>query len=243
MLLKRNDMFGSTWINAGELNMRRVSDSLQEIQSNYVSAEVDRGYSGVSEKEKILVTQIRGREGCRVSGSVKMFKLPGELHFFANPTDFDLFRLGLYPSEVREQIDFSHKLQSVTFGSLSDQSAMIKLFGKTGGTDFDKVAELPAEHFANSCFHYFTSVPHMFSVGKETIHKETFQYSLVSACQSHYLFGSMPRVVVAFRTTPVGISYHKEDWSLLQTFTSFSAIIGGVYTIIGLIKRMFDQFI
>jgi len=240
-MLSRNDMFGSVRIDVTkELELQRISNSLEKIKESYVDSKVNTQHPNLSEKDKRLLTQIEGKEGCRVIGSVNMFKMPGEVHFFVDLINSELSRLGLNPNKVRKDIEFSHKLQSVSFGKLADQRIMKRLFGNAIGTQFDKVGDLPAEHSRNSCLYYFISVPNMFSIHKEVIHKETYQYSLVSTCQSAYSFGNIPRIIVAFKTTPLGISYNKEDWSLLQMFISFSAIIGGIYTIMGLLKHTFD---
>lgn len=109
-------------------------------------------------------------------------------------------------------------------------------------TDFNKADDIPLQKDVNFCLYYFATVPHMFSVGKERVSKETYQYSYVYSCNNNPMPMQGYQIAFVFDMSPVGIYYNKEDWSMLQTFTSVSAIVAGVYVVMSIVKRFLDKY-
>ena len=114
-------------------------------------------------------------------------------------------------------------------------------FGESSVTDFNKADEIEIQRDVNYCLYYFSSVPHMFSIGKEKISKETYQYSVVYTCESTPRPQSNYQIAFVFDVTPVGIHYNREEFTVLQVFTSVAAIIAGTYVIMGILKSSLEN--
>eukprot|EP00826_Nyctotherus_ovalis_P060792 TRINITY_DN856_c0_g2_i6.p1 TRINITY_DN856_c0_g2~~TRINITY_DN856_c0_g2_i6.p1 ORF type:complete len:152 (-),score=40.44 TRINITY_DN856_c0_g2_i6:31-486(-) len=141
------------------------------------------------------------------------------------------------------EISLAHRVGLVTFGSLADQEQMVSIFGQSRVTQFNRAAAIPFHGNVNFCLYYFPLVPHMFSVGNEAIDKETYQYSFVYNCQKTPIDKASYQITFAYEFNPVGIYYNKEEYTLLQMFTSVSAIVTGTYVIMGIIKKAIDNLL
>ncbi len=237
-------MFGTKFINPATtptIRMRRLNSQLELLEQAYVSPAVATKYSNLPVDYQVLLTQALENEGCQLYGYTNVYKAPGTIHFFMNLKEHELMRAGVNVREVLQKITFTHKLKSVTFGNMTDQEDMIRLFGESSVTDFNKADEIPFQKDVNFCLYHFATVPHMFSIGKEKLNKETYQYSIVHNCQNNPMPIAAYQLTFAFDVNPIGIHYTKENWTLLQLFTSISAIIAGVYVIMSILKRALEK--
>ena len=223
--------------------MKRIGNNSKEIDNDYISQEVLEKYPNMIYDAKLMLTQLMNKEGCRIIGSTKMNKFRGEIHFSYNPVDDEILKAKIDSKPLKAYISFSHKINSVTYGDSKDQNIMIKTFGNNTMTKFNKFDNTPIKEGDESCFYYCSSVPHKYSIGHKNLSGETYQYSLATNCVSPYYRSYFPEVLIIFAPIPIGIYYHKDDWSMLQMFTSFSAIIGGIYTIMKIVKRACDLLI
>lgn len=82
----------------------------------------------------------------------------------------------------------------------------------------------------------------MFHIGKTSVSKETYQYSYVFSCNQQPGPMGGYHVTLGYDVGSIGVSYLREEWTLLQVFTSLSAVIAGVYVIMRIIKSSLDKF-
>lgn len=222
------------------VKIQRYSSSNQPVELNYVSSDVSKEFKGSTDDQQILMTQVIEGEGCHIAGYILIEKAPGSIHFFIDEKKYGALRQGLGDRKIPE-ISFTHNVNLVTFGNYEDQQQMIKIFGRNEVTDFNRADYIPPQSDVNFCLYYFPLVPHMFSVGKEAIDKETYQYSIVYNCQETPMKSASYQITFAYHLNPVGIYYNKEEFTLLQVFTTITAIITGVYVIMGIIKQTIDN--
>lgn len=226
--------------NSKTIVIQRISSANKTLALNYISPEIIERYSQTSQVNQLLLTQLLEKEGCRLSGYTMIDKAPGALYFFLDIRQYEMMKT-IYSEEVLSKITFAHKVNFVTLGYIEDQRNMIRIFGKSDVTDFNKAKYIPKQVDVNFCLYYFPLVPHMFSVGKERFNKETYQYAVTYNCQQNPISIAAYQLTLAYSIKPVGIFYSKEEYTLLQMLTSITAIITGVYVIIGIIKRAIDN--
>lgn len=225
-----------------DINILRLSSRKQLLTPNYISPSVAEEFKQASSEYQTLLTQVIEGEGCQINGFLVIEKAPGSLNFFIDESRYGELRRGLGDRQIPE-ISFTHDVKMVTFGNLKDQKDMVKVFGKSDVTEFNRADYIPAQTDVNFCLYYFPLVPHMFSVGKEAIDKETYQYSIVYNCQEAPIRTAAYQITFAYHLNPVGIYYNKEEFTILQMFTSVSAMVTGVYVIMGIIKKPLDNLI
>jgi len=221
---------------------QRFSSNKRPLASNYISPPIAEEFKQASRDYQMLFTQLIEGEGCQIKGYLPIEKAPGSLHFFIDENRYGDLRRRLGDRQIPE-ISFTHDVKMVTFGDLKDQKEMIKVFGKSSVTEFNRADYMPAQTDVNFCLYYFPLVPHMFSLGKEAINKETYQYSIVYNCQEAPIRTAAYQITFAYHLNPVGIYYNKEEFALLQMFTSVAAIVTGIYVIMGIIKKTLDNLI
>jgi len=224
------------------IKARRLNSQLEFIQDDYISPEIREKYKNVHPQYLTYLTEVLENEGCQLSGYYDVYKAPGELSFFIYIYEQDLAKFGINTREIMDKLTLTHKLKSLTFGNITDQQTMINLFGESSITDFNKADEMPIQKDVNYCLYYLAAMPHMFSIGKEKFNKETYQYSYVYTCETTPMQIAAYQLTLAFFANPVGISYTREDWSFFTFLTSTSAIIAGIYVIMGVIKRALEKF-
>ena len=235
--------FGTQLIEPTQSNtivVQRLSFAKKRLALNYISSDIIKKYPSEPQVNQLLLTQLFEREGCRLVGYIMIDKAPGALYFFLNIRQYELMK-NIYSEETLAQVTFTHKVNFVTLGHLTDQDKMVSLFGKSSVTDFNKARDIPTQIDVNFCLYYFPLVPHMFSIGKEKINKETYQYAVNFHCQHNPISIAAYQITFAYSIKPVGIYYSKEEYTLLQMITTISAIVTGVYVILGMIKNAIDN--
>ena len=239
-MIKLSDAFRSVFLDNsgnGNIKLRRLNSQLEYVDPLYISPDVAEKHKDAPMDYKILYTEAVEHEGCQVTGYIDVYKMPGTLHFFLNLREQELMHAGINPREILGRITFSHKLKSVTFGNVTDQKEMLRLFGESSITDFDKVNEIPYQNDVNFCLYLFHAMPHMLSIKGEKINKETYQYPTIYHCSNSPMNIAAYQVSLAYKVNQIGIHYDKEQWSLLQLFTSISAIVAGIYVVMNTLKR------
>lgn len=238
------DTFGLKYINPRNtetIATQRLSSSKTLLPPDYVSPSVRSNFSSSPRKHQQLFTQLLENEGCHLKGHVGIEKTPGTLHFFVDEEDYKKAKGKL--GSLAAEVSLTHRVALVTFGNLADQKQMVEIFGQSGVTEFNRAADIPFHGNVNFCLYYFPLVPHMFSVGNEAIDKETYQYSFVYNCQKTPIEKASYQITFAYDFKPVGIYYNKEEFTVLQVFTSVSAIVTGAYVIMGMIKKAIDDLL
>ncbi len=145
---------------------------------------------------------------------------------------------------LKEGIAMDHKLNGISFGELEAQRNIQRRFGNSTITDFDLADEVPEHRKVNHCEYYMKIIPHKFFEGRTEIAKETFKYSLYYQCKESADEGEDGfQLTFMHEISSVGITYRKEEITLLQTLTALVSIIGGVYVLMGLFHSALSSVI
>lgn len=173
-------------------------------------------------RPKKTVTSKQGNsEGCMIAGFVMVNRVPGSLIFTAHSEwhDFD-----------PDSIDVSHVVHSFSFGNLANVApGLMKHMSTLDGIKSDPIKDvkrLQHHHYlkiVETWFNYRNEDP----LGAFQFTKHSHRYSLDE--------GSTPQAKFQYDISPMAVAVSEESMATYQFITNACAIIGGVFTVLGLV--------
>ena len=165
-----------------------------------------------------------GNEGCMVRGVVLVNRVPGNIHLSAHSK---------HHSFQPHKLNLSHHVNSMSFGKAlsAPQLRLLPRDVEIGYNGLGSTDHLAIGH-NTSLEHYLKVVHTSYEVSsKKTI--ETFQYTVSN---NHYQDGnSLPSAVFSYDISPMQVVVREERKSFASFLTQLCAIIGGVFTVTGLV--------
>ena len=175
-------------------------------------------------KPKKTVRSAKGAsEGCMIAGYVMVNRVPGSLIFTAHSEwhDFD-----------PDLLDVSHEINHFSFGQLASVAPglmkhMSTLDGLVSGQDGSTFAKRLQHHhylkIVETWFNYKEESP----VGAYQFTRHSHKYPVEE--------GNTPQAKFQFDISPMAVAVSEEKMATYQFVTNACAIIGGVFTVLGLI--------
>jgi len=185
---------------------------------------VREGYGDKIEEQK--------NEGCNVHGVVKVNKVAGNFHFAPGKS---YQQNGMHVHDLQQffkstDFDFTHTIHSISFGEHQE-----RIFNPLDNTK----KETKISRFQ---FQYFLKVVSTNTVYLNGIQEPSNQYSVTEHDQD-FSIGSgtygLPGVFFNYEISPMLVTYTETRKSFTSFLTGVCAIIGGVFTVAGMI----DSFI
>ena len=140
-------------------------------------------------------------------------------------------------------LTFSHNIEYITFGDEASLKEVTTKFSNTYVSEFNRAAKVGSLHNESTCFYYMKAVPLWFFIGSTKISQETYQYSIDFTCEDRAKTIGGYQVTFVYDMSPIGIVYKMEEWSVWQMLVSVSAIVSGVYVLMGLLYRVFEYLL
>ncbi|CAM43209.1 hypothetical protein, unknown function [Leishmania braziliensis MHOM/BR/75/M2904] len=165
---------------------------------------------------------VSAAEGCRLEGYIKVGKVPGNFHISSHG------RQHLLMTHFPNGTNAEHSIHHLSFGTLDvkklDKKAQLHpLDGKEHRSEVPKI------------YQYFLDiVPTIYESSFSTAH--TYQFTGTSS-SSPVPSSQMAAVVFQYQMSPITVRYSSARVSLTHFLTYVCAIIGGVYTVAGLLSR------
>lgn len=186
---------------------------------------------------EIEIDRQRG-EGCHVYGDMKINKVAGNIHF-APGHSFQQGMMHLHdlsPFQGEKPFDFSHTIHKLAFG--------LEYPGLKNPLDGHVQQQKPLPFKSNDgnipaggTYQYFLKVvPTKYTtVANSTIHSN--QYSVTETYREPIpgIMQQIPGVFFYYDLSPVRVQYKEERRSFFSFMTSACAIIGGLFTISGIV--------
>jgi len=162
-------------------------------------------------------------EGCLVKGVVLVNRVPGNFHISAHSKAHS-FQPG--------QLNMTHEIGRMTFGRPLTP-AMLRLLPDDVAAAHDVLARtLHVATGQNTTLEHYLKVVHTSHVlGRRQI--DTYQYTANS--NNYQDGGSLPSAVFSYDMSPMQVLVQTERKSLASFLTQLCAIIGGVFTVTGLV--------
>lgn len=172
-----------------------------------------------------------GHEGCMVAGRLMVKRVPGNFHMYLHSPRY---------SAHNELVNASHIVHRLNFGDpLSERQvrrmkALPASARKEMSVDKLDTQNFVAHHKNYTFVHYLKVVSKKFITGDPEIN--TYRYSAYS--NEHKEDEEVPSIMFQYDLSPMTVVTTFESQPFYHFITNFCAIIGGVFSIIGIIDRL-----
>lgn len=173
--------------------------------------------------KKRLYNEWRDAEhpGCQLSGHLLLDRVPGNFHILARSKHHDLSPHMTNVSHIVNALSIGHPGISRLVANIPD-NVQAKLSPMNGNV-------YTTTNLHESHHHYLKVIT--------TISSDANLYQIIPNSQlSLYRSDMVPEAKFVYDLSPISVKYRKESRPWYEYFTSLFAIIGGVFTIVGMIE-------
>ncbi|XAR48570.1 hypothetical protein NMG60_11031436 [Bertholletia excelsa] len=169
-------------------------------------------------------------EGCNIYGFLEVNKVAGNFHFAPGKS---FHQAGVHVHDLvafqKDSFNISHKINRLTFGEYFPGVV----------NPLDGVQWI--QHMPNAMYQYFIKVvPSVYTdVNGHAIQSNQFSVTEHFRGSEVGFFQSLPGVFFFYDLSPIKVTFREEHTSFLHFLTNVCAIIGGVFTVSGIL----DSFI
>lgn len=207
------------------------SDHLKKIRLNKYGEEIGTQFDRtVDELKKALDNE----EGCRIKGYILVSKLPGNFHISYHVA-YNLIQ-ALNP-EYKNKLKLDHIVHNLSVG---DEDITHLIESEFGASEILSVHNQTAEDLPQNTKHeYFMKIiPVEFINECSDQVTNTYQFSFIYSKSSMY--GFIPAIYFRYDFENISMRYTKVDKKLMNFIVSMCAILGGFFTISGIINKLIN---
>lgn len=206
--------------------------SLHDIEG--IKTDPSRSEVGATTGKPGSDTLVHSKLGCTVQGFIITSRVPGSLQFSARSP---------ISSVLGEMVNMTHTVQNLAFG----EKATTRLLGEMTKLDGGAIIPKSADWFFRRNFissEKYTHHEHYLRVVKHTVvdikrdEADTFDFSISSHSYQDE-FETIPAVVFKYELSPLQVVVREERRSKLDMVTGTCAIVGGVFTVSGILQAVF----
>lgn len=166
-------------------------------------------------------------EGCNIHGFLEVNKVAGSIHFTPGKS-FHHANFHIYDISFQREYNISHRINKLSFGK-----EFPGVVNPLDGVQWMQEA-------SSGMYQYFIKVvPTIYThITGYKIHSNQFSVT------EHFVEGNvypkpLPGVLLVYDFSPIKVIFTEENSSLLHFLTNFCAIIGGVFTVAGILDAIF----
>eukprot|EP00747_Dinoflagellata_sp_TGD_P163851 gnl/TRDRNA2_/TRDRNA2_183008_c0_seq1.p1 gnl/TRDRNA2_/TRDRNA2_183008_c0~~gnl/TRDRNA2_/TRDRNA2_183008_c0_seq1.p1 ORF type:complete len:371 (+),score=84.83 gnl/TRDRNA2_/TRDRNA2_183008_c0_seq1:112-1224(+) len=274
--LDAQDVMGSHEVDAhGNLYKERLTSkgdviATEEIKSSHYGAtsQLTRHFTFNYDNQDVerIRKMINSGEGCRVVGNVKVNKVPGNVHL---STYSHSYLFGSLYQETKN-INISHTINHISFGTDTDISYVKKHFKSTGiVSPLDGVKQIVPERkkdekaeeekkkkeaspygytlgggtynsIDSAIYEYYTKVVPTTYISLDKPPVNVYQFT---ANSNKIVNQQMPSLYLRYDFSPVTVRYKETRESFSHFLVQVCAVIGGVFTVAGLVDSALHKSI
>mmetsp|Transcript_24549 Transcript_24549/g.60887 ORF Transcript_24549/g.60887 Transcript_24549/m.60887 type:complete len:460 (-) Transcript_24549:417-1796(-) len=201
----------------------RTHEALEAFIANNVH-DADEAEAVVEQQSEVGAVD---GEGCIVRGVVLVNRVPGNFHISAHSKSHS-FQAG--------KLNMSHRVDAMSFGKILSP-AQLRLLPpevKAGYSGLSGSAHVAAGQ--NTTIEHYLKVVHTSYALSSTRSLDTYQYTVN---HNNYQDGTgLPAAVFSYDISPMQVMVSEERESFAAFLTQICAIIGGVFTVTGLIDSI-----
>jgi len=181
------------------------------------------------EQIEIEVNAPMGADGCIIQGSLLVNRVPGNFHISAHSNSHSLHMPAINLSHVVHHLSFGRALTLPEFQSLPKEVAAA--WNPLHGTAFvARTQNVTIEHYLKVVHTTFERQP------SPATHINTYQYTINSHQYEDH--SAYPALVFSYELAPVEVIVRLEQESFASFLTQICAIVGGVFTVTGLVDSL-----
>ncbi|KRX08122.1 hypothetical protein PPERSA_01667 [Pseudocohnilembus persalinus] len=240
--LDAQDVMGSHHVNlVGDLKKIRIDKNEKVIEEiNAISKKGD-DHSGHSHDQSSSLDLERAkkafkdREGCQLKGYIFVNKVPGNFHISSHAYGNKISQI--FQQSGIKTLDLSHKLNHLSFGKMAEINQIQKKFTKGVLNPLDGTQKTKPEKMKNQGImyqYYISIVPSIFEDLRGKIYN-VFQFT---SNNNELHTQHLPAVYFRYDLSPVTVRFKLVRESFFHFLVQICAIIGGVFTVAGIIDGM-----
>lgn len=206
-----------------------------EVRSKYE----DKPYTVLREEsaysESFVETKAVGETGCALEGFIMVKKVPGSFMIGAESRSHSFDHSFMNVSHIIHDLSFGHELTK------ADEYELEKLLHGPDGQSWHSFAR--AAHFASTPYvaqHNNVTFEHYMDVVLTTVETDDFSIDVYEYTAHSHSFQSdqRPHARFHFDPSPMQVVVTEENPSVAHFFTNLCAIIGGVFTVAGILDSI-----
>jgi len=215
--------------NMGEL--ARNLHSAHESAKSYMGIETYENKNGANTNSlKRTYHEWKDSEhpGCQLSGHLMLDRVPGNFHILARSKHHDL---------APHLTNVSHQVNSLSIGSpyaARKVSEMKDIPAEVTSKMMPMNGNVYTTNNLHESYHHYLKVV---STGVPNLDDGTKAFQIISSSQlAYYRTDMVPEAKFVYDLSPISVTYRKSSRRWYEYITSLFAIIGGVFTIVGLVE-------
>lgn len=178
--------------------------------------------------------QLVNNEGCRLKGFFYVNKVPGNFHISSHAFAPTIQRLA---QDNLLTIDVNHKVNHLSFGNDNELRKIKKLFKQGLLNTLDGTTK--NTNRKRMIYEYYIKIVPSTYINLYKKESYVYQYNIISNESPAY--NQFPTLFFRYDISPITVQFlHYRD-SFLNFFIQICAILGGVYTVTGIIDAMIHK--
>ena len=178
--------------------------------------------------------ELKNGEGCRIKGFFKVNKVPGNFHVSSHAFAPTIQRLA---QDNLLTIDVNHKINHLSFGNEMELRKIKRRFSEGLLNTLDGTVKNTNKQ--RTIYEYYVKIVPTTYINLFKRESYVFQYNTNSNETPAY--NQFPTLFFRFDISPITVQYlHYRD-SFLNFFIQICAILGGVFTVTGIIDSMIHK--
>ncbi|CAG9317000.1 unnamed protein product [Blepharisma stoltei] len=227
--LDAQDIMGSHVVDVGgAMKKIRLSPEGKNIQEEDMF-KGDHNEGNVQEVKK----QIESREGCQLLGHILVNKVPGNFHVSSHAFHNQLHMI---IGNDNSKLDFSHIVHHLSFGDNKDIEFIKNHFAEGVLSPLDDLKRIRPDSVRDplSYEYYIKVVPTTY----QTLAGAEYFVHQFTANTNEFSAQGMPAVFFRYDLSPVTVKFTQNQESFFHFVVQVCAIVGGVFTVAGLIDNL-----
>ena len=228
MSLDAQDVMGSHIVDIeGTLNKRRL-----DRDGRLLTEESMLGASKTQDAAAIK-SQLTNGEGCQIVGNISVNKVPGNFHI-SNHAQHNLVHQ--ITNNDLSKLDFSHQINHLSFGDNQDLELITNTFTEGVLSPLDSLSRVrPESNKRPLTYEYYIKVVPTTYI---TLKNQEFHVYQFTANTNEFESDGLPTVYFRYDLSPVTVKFAQVQDNFLHFLVQVCAIVGGVYTVAGLIESL-----
>lgn len=179
--------------------------------------------------------EIAGGYGCKLKGFFNVDRVPGAFHISANPFGPTIQRLSM---EGLLKVNMDHEVKALVFGERIDRYYIEKQFNSKTVNTLKKIRQVDAKNKEPKVYQYYLkAVPSVY----ERKDKQYKAYDYTYNTNAEVSYNQFPSIYFKYDISPITVKYTFYRTRFLTFFIQCCAILGGVFTVTGIIDSMIHQ--
>ena len=221
-----------------------LGEQTADINGSLLKSRLDK-YGKKLDEKKYEITDVNydkvklemtNDEGCNLNGYFFVDAVPGSFHITSGYYGSIVQRLA---NERILKVNIQHRINQISFGQFNRKEIWSN-FGKEISKLSASLTNIKRKNDYNSKIYqyYLKIVPTKFLTysGKEI---NNYQYTYSSFAE--YTLNEMPSIYFRYDISPITVEYKQYKETFLNFFINICAIIGGVFTITGIIDAIIHK--